>query len=281
LHAWFGRLHVTSTNTMLDVSLFLKPTIAAGMLIRSSSQSSASPERRARQARLLVQRSGLCPAEHDEAIKSNRRKLHDDARVYNQWLIAYGFGGGGILPALDFGYSEGTYEATSGPAEFSSAVDRYETVPLLNGSGGIGEEKFLIVGIGGDADMFYGLVHEFSPERVPVLVPQSERHGHLDLLLNQQVAKVTEMHRLQEEEVRRVNSFAIQAYLAALEEYSTKVGDRAVISVFAGGRRFRRSRRPFSLEPIDASRSRLAFRRAIRTGKSDQTEATIGSGLLI
>ncbi|MBX5146682.1 hypothetical protein [Rhizobium lentis] len=156
-------------------------------------------------------------------------------RVYIQWLIAYGFGGAGCFPALDFGYAEGAYEAPSGPAEFSSVVDRYETVPLLNGSGGMGEEKFLIVGIGGDADMFYGLVHEFSPERVAVLVPHSERHEHLDSLLNQQVAKVTEMYRLQEEEVRRVNSFAIHGYLAAFEDYATKAGDRAVISVFAGG----------------------------------------------
>lgn len=94
-------------------------------------------------------------------------------RVYIQWLVAFGFGSIGAFPAVDFGYAEGSYPPPSGSEEFSSAVDRYETVPLLNGSGGMGEEKFLIVGIGGDADMFYGLVDEFSPERIAVLVPRA------------------------------------------------------------------------------------------------------------
>lgn len=156
-------------------------------------------------------------------------------RVYIQWLVAFGFGSIGAFPAVDFGYAEGSYAPPSGSAEFSSAVDRYETVPLLNGSGGMGEEKFLIVGIGGDADMFYGLVDEFSPERVAVLVPQSSRHAHLDTLLNHQVAKITEMYRLGDDEVRRIGSFSIEAYLQAFEEYAMKVGERAVISVFAGG----------------------------------------------
>lgn len=43
------------------------------------------------------------------------------------------------------------------------------------------------------------------------------------------------MYRLGDEEVRRIGSFSIDAYLKAFEEHAMKVGERAVISVFAGG----------------------------------------------
>ncbi|WP_455296685.1 hypothetical protein [Brucella pituitosa] len=155
-------------------------------------------------------------------------------RIYMQWLIAYGLGTGAIH-AIDFGYAEGKYEKGGDPAAFSSQVDRYETVPLLEGSGGMGEEKLLLVGLGGDADMFYGLVNEFSPERVAVLVPRSDLHPEVDVLLNQQVVKVKEMYRLEDAEVSDVPAFSLYSHLDALKSYATGAGDRAVISVFVGG----------------------------------------------
>ncbi|MDU0362486.1 hypothetical protein RWK44_18980 [Rhizobium sp. 25PS6] len=155
-------------------------------------------------------------------------------RIYMQWLIAHGLGTGAIH-AMDFGYAEGTYEKGGDPAVFSSQVDRYETVPLLEGSGGIGEEKLLLVGLGGDADMFYGLVNEFSPERVSVLVPRSGLHSEVDLLLNQQVAKVKEMYRLEDAEVSDVPAFSLSSHLDVLRSYVKGAGERAVISVFVGG----------------------------------------------
>ncbi|MBW0368277.1 hypothetical protein [Ensifer adhaerens] len=155
-------------------------------------------------------------------------------RIYMQWLIAYGLGGGAIH-AIDFGYAEGSYEKGDDPAVFSSLVDRYETVPLLEGSGGMGEEKLLLVGLGGDADMFYGLVNEFSPERVAVLVPRSDLHSEVDLLLNQQVAKVKEMYRLEDGEVSDVPAFSLFSHLDVFRGYVTGVGEHAVISVFVGG----------------------------------------------
>ncbi|TIW17488.1 MAG: hypothetical protein E5V70_00310 [Mesorhizobium sp.] len=65
-------------------------------------------------------------------------------RIYIQWLVAHGLGSGAIH-AIDFGYAEGSYQTRDDPAEFSSQVNRYETVPLLEGSGGMGEEKLLLV----------------------------------------------------------------------------------------------------------------------------------------
>lgn len=155
-------------------------------------------------------------------------------RIYIQWLIAHGLGTGAIH-AIDFGYAEGTYEKGGDSTIFSSQVDRYETVPLLEGSGGMGEEKLLLVGLGGDADTFYGLVNEFSPERIAVLVPRSNLHSEIDLLLNQQVAKVKEMYRLEDAEVSDVSAFSLSSHLDVLKGYVTGAGERAVISVFVGG----------------------------------------------
>lgn len=155
-------------------------------------------------------------------------------RIYMQWLIAYGLGTGAIH-AMDFGYAEGSYEKEQGPGAFASAVDRYETVPLLEGSGGMGEEKLLLVGLGGDADMLYGLVNGFSPERVAVLVPRSGLHSEIDDLLNQQVAKVTEMYRLEESEVSEVPAFSLCSHLEIFKGYAKGAGEHAVISVFVGG----------------------------------------------
>lgn len=155
-------------------------------------------------------------------------------RIYMQWLVAYGLGSGAIH-AIDFGYAEGSYQKGDDPAMFSSLVDRYETVPLLAGSGGMGEEKLLVVGLGGDADMFYGLVNEFSPERVAVLVPRSDLHSEVDYLLNQQVAKVKEMYRLEDTEISDVPAFSLSSHLDVLKGHVKGAGEHAVISVFVGG----------------------------------------------
>ncbi|KFC74527.1 hypothetical protein FG93_01113 [Bosea sp. LC85] len=155
-------------------------------------------------------------------------------RIYMQWLIAHGLGSGAIH-AIDFGYAEGSYQKGDNSASFSSLVDRYETVPLLEGSGGMGEEKLLLVGLGGDADMFYGLVNEFSPERVAVLVPRSSLHPEVDYVLDQQVSKVKEMYRLEESEVSDVPAFSLSSHLDVLRSYSKGAGEHAVISVFVGG----------------------------------------------
>ncbi|TIP27753.1 MAG: hypothetical protein E5X67_14135 [Mesorhizobium sp.] len=155
-------------------------------------------------------------------------------RIYIQWLVAHGLGSGAIH-AIDFGYAEGSYQKGDDPAEFSSQVDRYETVPLLEGSGGMGEEKLLLVGLGGDADMFYGLVNEFSPERVAVFVPRSDLHSEVDHLLNQQVDKVKEMYRLEDAEVSDVPAFSLSSHLDVLRSHVIGAGKHAVISVFVGG----------------------------------------------
>lgn len=155
-------------------------------------------------------------------------------RIYMQWLIAYGLGGGSIQ-AIDFGYAEGSYKSNGDATAFSSQVDRYETVPLLEGSGGMGDEKLLLVGLGGDADMFYGLVHEFSPERVAVIVPRSELHGEVDSLLNLQIAKVKEMYRLEDDEISDIPAFSLASCLDAMKAHVAGAGKHAVISVFVGG----------------------------------------------
>ncbi|MCM2477778.1 hypothetical protein HGO38_30495 [Rhizobium sp. CG5] len=155
-------------------------------------------------------------------------------RVYIQWLIAHAFIDGAIH-ALDFGYAEGTYPSGGGSTSFSHAVERYDTVPLLQGSGGIGEEKVLLVGIGGDADMFYGLIDVFSPERLAVLVPRSNTNTQIDALLDQQVAKVRQMYRLEDGEIMDVPAFSLGSHLDALKTHSMTASRRAVISVFVGG----------------------------------------------
>nr|WP_319390984.1 hypothetical protein [uncultured Cohaesibacter sp.] len=154
-------------------------------------------------------------------------------RVYIQWLIAYSFLSGKVH-ALDFGYAAGDYREPS-RTKFENKVESYDSVPLLNGSGGVGEEKLLLVGIGGDADMFYGLFDAFSPERVALLVPRSTDNTQLDALLDEQIAKVTEMYRLEDNDVAELSGFALLEHLNQLREYSQFAGKRAVISLFMGG----------------------------------------------
>lgn len=117
-------------------------------------------------------------------------------RIYIQWLVAFAFKRLAIQ-SLEFGYAEGVYTSTGGKDDFSSGLDRYVTVPHLQGGGGMGEEKVLLVGIGGDADVFYGLIDLVSPERISLLVPRSQKHAAIDTLLDQQVSKVRETHRLE------------------------------------------------------------------------------------
>ncbi|MER8961104.1 hypothetical protein [Mesorhizobium sp. M0701] len=155
-------------------------------------------------------------------------------RIYIQWLIAVAFKKISIQ-SLEFGYAEGIYGNASGKEDFSSGLDRYVTVPHLQGSGGMGEEKVLLVGIGGDADVFYGLIDIVSPERISLLVPRSEKNAHIDALLDQQVAKVRETHRLEDGEVRDIQAFGLIAHLDAFETYLDGFGSRAVVNVFVSG----------------------------------------------
>lgn len=155
-------------------------------------------------------------------------------RVYIQWLIAAAFKKMSIQ-SLEFGYAEGIYGNARQKEDFSSGLDRYVTVPHLQGSGGMGEEKVLLVGIGGDADLFYGLIDIVSPERISLLVPRSEGNAHIDALLDQQVAKVRETHRLEEGEVRDIQAFGLTSHLDAFEAYLEGFGPRAVVNVFVSG----------------------------------------------
>jgi hypothetical protein len=155
-------------------------------------------------------------------------------RIYIQWLVAHAFKTASIQ-SLEFGYAQGDYSAKPEIPDFASGVSAYVTVPLLQGGGGIGEEKLLVVGIGGDADVFYGLIDEFSPERIALLVPRSKLHPSVDGLLDQQIANVRETHRLQSDEITETDAFGIHSHLDAFLACSKGFGTRAVISVFVGG----------------------------------------------
>ncbi|MER8541505.1 hypothetical protein NKH17_18915 [Mesorhizobium sp. M1334] len=177
-------------------------------------------------------------AESCGSYQGNLRKVFVECstmpRIYIQWLVAFAFKKVAIQ-SLEFGYAEGTYENAAGKEDFSSGLDRYVTVPHLQGGGGMGEEKILLVGIGGDADVFYGLIDLVSPERISLLVPRSERNEHIDVLLDQQVAKVRETHRLEEGEVRDIEAFGLTAHLDAFEAYLEGFGSRSVVNVFVSG----------------------------------------------
>ncbi|MQW42523.1 hypothetical protein GHK68_09265 [Sinorhizobium meliloti] len=155
-------------------------------------------------------------------------------RIYIQWLVAFAFKRLAIQ-SLEFGYAEGVYTSTGGKDDFSSGLDRYVTVPHLQGGGGMGEEKVLLVGIGGDADVFYGLIDLVSPERISLLVPRSQKHAAIDTLLDQQVSKVRGTHRLEDHEVKDIDAFGLAAHLDAFESYLEGFGPRAVINVFVSG----------------------------------------------
>lgn len=155
-------------------------------------------------------------------------------RIYIQWLVAFAFKKLAIH-SLEFGYAEGNYVSVAGKEDFSSGLDRYVPVPLFQGGGGMGEEKVLLVGIGGDADVFYGLIDIVSPERVSLLIPRSNNNTTIDALLDQQVAKVRETHRLEDSELRDIEAFGLGAHLDAFEDYLESVGDRAVVNVFVSG----------------------------------------------
>ncbi|TIQ16758.1 MAG: hypothetical protein E5X51_33670 [Mesorhizobium sp.] len=83
--------------------------------------------------------------------------------------------------------------------------------------------------------MFYGLVNEFSPERVAVFVPRSDLHSEVDHLLNQEVDKMKEMYRLEDAEVSDVPAFSLSSHLDVLRSHVIGAGKHAVISVFVGG----------------------------------------------
>ena len=82
------------------------------------------------------------------------------------------------------------------------------------------------------------------------------------------------MYRLGDEEVRRIGSFSIDAYLRAFEEHAMKVGERAVISVFAGGPKVQAIAAAPLLAQIKGFRSKLGFPRVTSEETCSKMAAT-------
>lgn len=142
-----------------------------------------------------------------------------------------------IVPILDIGYHEGAYDGIADAASLANGKFSFVNVPIFPGSGGTSQEKYFVIGLGGDEALFYDLHQSRAPGHVFLLTGLDDRYPKIIELLKTQIRTATQTFRIDEGEIFNSTAFSVVGYLTSLWSIGSKAGSMDSINIFVSGPR--------------------------------------------